>query len=381
MKLRSFFSRICMMMYGFFSTHQCDASVIPILSSPKDSLHLCNVAIGKVLSAPNKWGLKCTWYPTVSTHGLTYWISIEIQTDSFESMTVQEAEKIYAEVLEGYITEINKIKIIRPLVKEFPITASMFDITMVFRDKNKKDLLPPNITLVSSRNNAEVEFCQKTVQIPGVIKKICTPVSKKPLRTISNKECFFSPSVPRTYDEQKAHIPMYIPYKSEVNAFWKFILDCGHTFCKKHNLIYVIDGEVGENKIAEFPLGYVFCGHQKLSLDDARKLAGDCSRYILQRFQKSKEISAFLQDRNTYSKTDHNGLIAESRHVSFRLSFWDEDINRREAPYIAEVRLLGNSLRYYTSDEGQRLVLVHEESFDDAVKFLEEQEGKPGSKF
>jgi hypothetical protein len=58
-------------------------------------------------------------------------------------------------------------------------------------------------------------------------------------------------------------------------------------------------------------------------------------------------------------------------------------VNRIAEPYIAEIRVIGDSFKYYTADEGQRLVLIYEESWDDAMKFLEqettsqEREGAP----
>ena len=53
--------------------------------------------------------------------------------------------------------------------------------------------------------------------------------------------------------------------------------------------------------------------------------------------------------------------------LAYRISFWDENIDRPVAPYIAEIRLLDGKLSYFTADENQQLVLVFEESFADSM--------------
>ena len=68
--------------------------------------------------------------------------------------------------------------------------------------------------------------------------------------------------------------------------------------------------------------------------------------------------------------------VPDSRHISIRLSFWDENIDRQPEPYIAEVRLCDQKLRYYTADEGQVLHLAFEESFDESQAFLKASVGQ-----
>ena len=77
--------------------------------------------------------------------------------------------------------------------------------------------------------------------------------------------------------------------------------------------------------------------------------------------------------KNQWSKKNSlndSSVIPEPRHLSFRISFWDENVDRQSAPYIAEIHLMDKKFSYFTSDDLQRLVLVREESFDDALAFL-----------
>jgi hypothetical protein len=58
--------------------------------------------------------------------------------------------------------------------------------------------------------------------------------------------------------------------------------------------------------------------------------------------------------------------------VSLRLTYWDEaTMTRRMPPYLAEIRFKNQKLYYYEADpQTQELKLIHEESYDDALQYL-----------
>jgi hypothetical protein len=81
----------------------------------------------------------------------------------------------------------------------------------------------------------------------------------------------------------------------------------------------------------------------------------------------------YIRERKTWIKEKFSGDVPLRDHVGLRMSFWDECVNRVSEPFIAEIRVIGESFKYYTADEGQRLVLVYEETWDEAMKFLEQE--------
>jgi hypothetical protein len=81
----------------------------------------------------------------------------------------------------------------------------------------------------------------------------------------------------------------------------------------------------------------------------------------------------YIRERKTWIKEKFSGDVPLRDHVGLRMSFWDEYVNRVSEPFIAEIRVIGESFKYYTADEGQRLVLVYEETWDEAMKFLEQE--------
>ena len=104
--------------------------------------------------------------------------------------------------------------------------------------------------------------------------------------------------------------------------------------------------------------------------EQARTLAASCSIELLEFVRKNQIWLDYLKDRSTWKCTKDRTSFPEPRHLAFRILFWDENVYRQPAPYIAEIRVIGENFKYFTSDEGQRLVLVHEETFDEAQAFL-----------
>ena len=86
-----------------------------------------------------------------------------------------------------------------------------------------------------------------------------------------------------------------------------------------------------------------------------------------------------MVERSTDKYIHDDATFPEIRHIGFRISFWDENIDRQIAPYIAEIRMFEGRLKYFTADDGQRLVLVYEESYDDAQAFLKSQKASDGN--
>jgi hypothetical protein len=92
--------------------------------------------------------------------------------------------------------------------------------------------------------------------------------------------------------------------------------------------------------------------------------------------RKDASCVEYVQKRSLWPREEHPSPTPIPEQLAFRISFWDENIDRQIAPYIAEIRLLDGKLKYYTADEGQRLELVYEETFDEAQTFLKAQTAK-----
>ncbi len=65
------------------------------------------------------------------------------------------------------------------------------------------------------------------------------------------------------------------------------------------------------------------------------------------------------------------------KNVQIRIAFWDEEVERPQAPYLAEIGFQHGKFIYYQADpQTQALTLVFEEAYDDAVKQVESTQVK-----
>jgi hypothetical protein len=83
--------------------------------------------------------------------------------------------------------------------------------------------------------------------------------------------------------------------------------------------------------------------------------------------QTSQLYKDYIKERSTWKNEQHPSPTPIPEQFAYRISFWDENIDRPVAPYIAEIRLLDGKLSYFTADDNQQLVLVFEESFADSL--------------
>ena len=61
--------------------------------------------------------------------------------------------------------------------------------------------------------------------------------------------------------------------------------------------------------------------------------------------------------------------------IALKIAFWDHNVNRPKAPNLSEILFMKGTFYYYEANpKTQALVLVHEESYDDAMKALAEGE-------
>ena len=110
------------------------------------------------------------------------------------------------------------------------------------------------------------------------------------------------------------------------------------------------------------PVEIALRGSQTLHLEEARKLATTCAQKALTVARTDKRFIEYMKEMGGNPHWNDSATEILPRHICLRLSFWDENVDRVPSEYIAEIRLINETLSYYSSDEGQRLVLVHEES-------------------
>ena len=148
------------------------------------------------------------------------------------------------------------------------------------------------------------------------------------------------------------------------------LFEFAEAFAVKNNLNFVGLCPAESQFKDKTPFNMILWGTSQLTKDSARKLAAECAGEFLQFVQNDKRTLCYMVEISKNTHINNDATFPEACHLGFRISFWDENIDRQPEPYISEIRLFEGKFKYFTVDDGQRLVLVHEETFDEAQAFL-----------
>jgi hypothetical protein len=110
------------------------------------------------------------------------------------------------------------------------------------------------------------------------------------------------------------------------------------------------------------PYQLALFGSASMTIEKARKMSKDCSFELLKAVKKEFPTSSPYQKK----KAKESGKDPLLDEIAFRISFWDDNLDRPRAPDIAEIRYAQGDCEYYTADDNQRLVLVFSEAAEDA---------------
>jgi len=338
-------------------------------------LGFLNNEIFEAIVVPNQ--NKCAFFylPQVSRNGLTYCFDVVILVKNVRCRSIEDVELYHKKNYRDFFTKLNSIRILRPFLAEFPITPNSFYLSIIFLDDKENRLKPPYFSAVISREGS-IKIHQENVDNECKEKGPGYKVMKEvPISEARWLKEFFSTSVLRNKTDCRVKVPTYSCPAPDAFAIGTALFGFEKKFADAHGLGVVTAGIAGENEKDSRAFDFVLCGGQCINLNEAKKLAAACSKELLEFVRKDQECLKYLKDRSTWKGSKDPATFPEPRHLAFRISFWDENIDRQPAPYIAEIRVVGEKFKYFAADEGQRLVLVHEETFDEAQAFLNAQKG------
>jgi hypothetical protein len=275
------------------------------------------------------------------------------------------------------LRKLNNVRSLRPFLLEFPFPPKFLEITIFFPQTTKPINEKPHITKVSiydegieilSHDKAENESLSTPSHLIQNAKLI-------PYAEISQLKDLETKGVPRNPIQPKPKIFPWYPttYSKPSHEDHLYTFHNSWTAAKKLLLAKLfINRRPHAKGLCYFTLSI---GPQCLSLEEAKSLSTQYAKDFFA-FLKNDQIS--LEYITKYAENIREPPRPLIEYISFRISFWDENSDRVVQPYIAEVRFADNVFHYYTADEGQKLVLVHQETYDEALKSLnEEAETKP----
>jgi hypothetical protein len=176
-------------------------------------------------------------------------------------------------------------------------------------------------------------------------------------------------AIPR-FDTVEKKTPQSIPHSNKYlyfNQSLKPLYNFCNEFAQRNNLVFIafedvfdLDRPYDRKIYAETAYA---SQEKKLSLKEAKELALKLRDELALFCVSGPEFSGYVNGMRRDGREEKTNPVNSQKYLSFRISFWDEYIDRIQAPAIAEVRVYGTRARYYVADELQRLQVVCEEEF------------------
>ena len=117
--------------------------------------------------------------------------------------------------------------------------------------------------------------------------------------------------------------------------------------------------------------GFMLHGSDTVTLEEGRKLATALNQQFWHHIQNSSYVEADRVDTQKNSPWRVKPLTLQQ--VGIRIDYWDKDVNRPKHPYLAQILFVDSKFHYFEADpQTQELKLVFEESYQDAIKFQNE---------
>jgi hypothetical protein len=340
-------------LYGMFG--------FQLFEEPPPAYYLNN-EIEKIILAPNKWMYRVSWLDSTAGRGLSYPFTTVYEFRDRKFTELEKPVRLFLGIYKEHLRKLNSIRILRPFLYEFPLTPATCSLSIQFRDSNGKFYKPPVISHVYADTTSLSCSYFEEKNPPG---KGHVDIYNKPLLEIDELKILYQQGVKRSTCEPHPKVPVLKQYK------W-MLFKWMSVFCHDHNLVPLTIGPVGNSICDDRPFQCLLMGRQQLTLNEAHQLGASCFKDCFRFVENDKEACEYLQKRSTWGYEKNPSSTPIPEHIAFRITFWDENVDRHVQPYIAEIRYLDGVFEYFTADEVQKLVLVHRETVDEAMKFLEQ---------
>lgn len=151
------------------------------------------------------------------------------------------------------------------------------------------------------------------------------------------------------------------------DAYW--MMDKYATkYGKAHDMDLVNVGNFDEKRYTML-YGLWFRSYSNLTLQEGKSLATNLVSDFLQTLQNNQQALRYLEEsrRGVFVNIFPEKITPQT--VGIKIAFWDKNVQRPLPPYLAEITFYDNTFRYYQTDpRTQALVLIKEESYEEAIR-------------
>jgi hypothetical protein len=102
------------------------------------------------------------------------------------------------------------------------------------------------------------------------------------------------------------------------------------------------------------------------TIQSGRALAVTFIKDYLNEMQNNRDTATWYACERENWPSRYSGKLSP-KYIGVRIAFWDENVERPKAPYLAEIDFYEDKFLYYEADpKTQALKLVHEETYEEA---------------
>jgi len=139
-------------------------------------------------------------------------------------------------------------------------------------------------------------------------------------------------------------------------AFFEALDEYGKQLGKEYNLEFLLSSLENPVRGENFAFAMIFMGRQKLQEKDAANLAKEIHTKIWNRFEEDPVYLNYIRSMEEKHKKISDQLWPpRPEHFAFKISFWDEEMDRRKPPYVAQVIVVDGKLKIFYAGEGDFL--------------------------
>lgn len=314
---------------------------------------------------------------------------ISLSFNIYRPMGVEEARRLAVNCEEIFLKNINSNKEIRPFLIEFPYPAARAELTffVVTNDYQQKlDLLtsfsvfngnisydnhqtqPPSYKSFHKESYEEArQIVLKENNAPdhrnGPLRRIIWPAIRTSLGKVFSIFTSWIPDVP---DHEK-----YTGSPEERAMSWEldsYASKLAQTYGMKFHRV----GDTTEDQESDYFIS--FQDQHRITLEEGKIFAATFAENFLHKLRTDPIVLKYHEKtQNQRKKMRYPPFISDEivpRQMGFQIGYWDENVERPQKPYLAQILFVGGIFYFYEADpKTQALQLVYEESYEEALAY------------
>ncbi len=271
---------------------------------------------------------------------------------------ISDVENEFCQVFEKTIKTYNSIPQIRPFLNDFPIRLKDCGVWIEYGLGPRNYYIPPYFCLVYNDTIFnKLEF--RKWEDPSNRNIFGQPCIQKDVQDVPTLTAYINPFVQRLKTKLVEPIILDSQFKKRVGIHCTtYLYPTYIKMCSKYNLHLsaLRNCAFGQDYFRGVSAGY-WAQNKKIELDEAKCFAKEFIADYLGMLREKGVVEKEFKKSQTIPHQLKNNLD----WFCFRITFWDEYLNRVEEPYIAQIQCQDGKIMYFTADEGQRLQQIFEE--------------------